>query len=60
MQVTVTGPACGKLVPALELQLNAVGAAMPLSRRPMGSVSVMVSVPLAGKGVGPRLVVDSV
>ena len=47
VQVTVTGPACGKLVPALELQLNAVGAAMPLSRRPMGSVSVMVSVPLA-------------
>jgi len=59
-QVTVSAPACGKPPPALELQVKPAGGLMLSSCRPAGRLSVMVMTPLAGNGVGPRLVVDRV
>ncbi len=60
VQVMVTGPAWGKLPPPEDRQVKPAGAAMLLTRRLAGTVSVSVMVPLVGIALGPRLVVEIV
>src|SRR6185295_8507328 len=60
LQVMVTGPACGKVLPPDDEQLKPAGGAMLLTCRLAGTVSVSVMVPVEGMGLGPRLVVEIV